>query len=265
MADLVHLMQAHFKKLIVDFEVQFSAEQVSHPGERGGLLEEALKNFLTNVLPSRVGIGSGQIVEALEKRPSNQIDIILYDALNYPLLLNEKPYQLFISESVLTVIEVKSTLNKTQLAKGLMNIASVKKLRKFPLRAHAPTIGALFSYKTSWKRPKSMLDNITKYTTANPMAIPDLICSLEPGFILAATNTMGVSVSNMGTLLAGAEKENTFPPDKFVLIRPLEFSKEHVLLWFYLLLIDHLNRSLNIGVTMGQYIKSSTAWSTDVL
>ena len=132
MSDLAQLMQARFRRLLLDFEMTFSAEQVSHAGERGRLLEETLRAFLCSGLPQRIGIGSGQIVEALERKPSKQVDIVLYDALNYPLLLDEGSFQLFPNEAVLAVIEVKSTLNRRYLNQGLENIVSTKALRKFP-------------------------------------------------------------------------------------------------------------------------------------
>jgi len=50
-------MQARFRRLLLDFEMTYSAEQVPHPGERGRLLEETLKTFLSAVLPNRIGVG----------------------------------------------------------------------------------------------------------------------------------------------------------------------------------------------------------------
>ena len=48
---LVGLMQANYKRLLLDFETTFSAQQVSHAGERGRLLEEKLKSFLSLICP----------------------------------------------------------------------------------------------------------------------------------------------------------------------------------------------------------------------
>jgi hypothetical protein len=265
MSDLGQLMQAQFRRLLVDFEMTYSAEQVSHAGERGRLLEETLRTFLATALPKRIGVGSGQIIEAIEKEPSKQVDIVLYDALNYPLLLNEGPFQLFPNEAVLAVIEVKSTLDRKYLKQGVENIASSKALRKFSKRTLPTTLGVLFCYKTSWKRPKTLFRNLAERIKANQGYAPDLICSLDPGFLLAATTPLGESVTRLNTLIAGTEKESEFPPDKYVLVQPLEFNKERILLLFYLVLIDYLNRTLDIGVNMAQYVKSSTAWSTNVI
>jgi hypothetical protein len=262
MSDLAQLMQARFRQLLVDFELTFSAEQIPHAGERGRLLEETLRTFLGSALPNRIGVGSGQIVAALEREPSNQVDIVLYDALNYPLLLSEGSFQLFPNEAVLAVIEVKSTLNKRFLNQGVENIASSKALGKFPEGTHPATLGVLFSYRTSWKRPVTLFRNLCRSVGANQGYAPDLICSLEPGFLLAATGPLGESVTRLNPLMAGTEKENEFPPNKFVLVQPSRFSKERILLLFYLVLIDYLNRTLGIGVNMSQYVKSSTEWGT---
>ena len=266
MPDLVQLMKTRFRRLLLDFEMTFSAEQISHPAERGRLLEEALRTFLMPVLPNRIGVGSGQLVEALKQKPSKQVDIVLYDALNYPLLLSEGSFQLFPNEAVLAVIEVKSKLNKKYLSEAVANITSSKALRKFPPGEYPDTLGVLFCYKTLWKRPITLLRNLRKGAHESQGCVPDLICSLDPGFLLAATSPLGDSVARLNTIVAGAERESVFPPDHFVLVRPLaDFSREHILLWFYLLLIDYLNRTLDIGVNMAQYVKSSSAWTTEII
>jgi hypothetical protein len=105
MTDLVKLMQAQYKKIILDFEFMFSAEQVSHSSERGRLLEETLRKFLVDHLPKRIGIGTGQIAEARGKSPSKQMDIVLYDPFNYPLLLNDSNYQMAERYSNVSIYE----------------------------------------------------------------------------------------------------------------------------------------------------------------
>ena len=112
MSDLVQTMQSWFRRLLIDFELTYSTGQITHAGERGWLLEETLMKFLSTVLPKRIGIGSGQIVAALEPKPSKQVDIVLYDAFNYPLLLSEGSFQLIPNKAVFVAIEVKSKLAK---------------------------------------------------------------------------------------------------------------------------------------------------------
>ena len=262
MSDIVQLMQSRFRSLLMDFELTFSAEQISHAAERGRLLEETLSKFLISALPKRVGVGSGQVVGASEEIPSKQVDIVLYDAINYPLLLNEGSFQLFPNEAVFGVIEVKSKLNKKYLREGVININSVKILRKFPSNTHPQTLGVLFCYKTTWKRPLTLFRNLQQLSAANIEKVPDVICSLDPGFLIVKSNTMGKSVSRMATPLAGMEKEDSYSPDSLLFIKPSHVSfREHILLWLYLLILDHANRIFNIGVNMAQYTKSPTGWA----
>ena len=260
MPSLVQIMQAHYKKLLLDFEMSFSAEQVSHSGERGRLLESVLKDFLVSTLPRRVSIGSGQIAGAWKPNISKQMDLVLYNAFDYPLLINSGPYQLFPTEAVLATIEVKSVLNKIALNEGVENVASAKAVRKFPPEEHPKTLGILFSYKSSWKRPRTLFNNLCSISEFKNGHGPDLICCLEPGFLLVACDSLGQSITNLSTLIAGMEKQSDYPTGKYVFIRPMDYSREHILLWFYLLLIDYLNRTLHIGVNMSQYKKGSTAW-----
>jgi len=77
MADLVNLIQARFRRLLVDFELTHSIELVTHPGESGRLHETTLREFLRDYLPQRIGVGTGQIAEALAEEQSRQIDIVL--------------------------------------------------------------------------------------------------------------------------------------------------------------------------------------------
>lgn len=136
---------------------------------------------------------------------------------------------------------------------------------KFPTGKHPRTLGIVFCYKTSWTPPRTLFRNLAYGIAENPDCAPDLICSLEPGYILASTESLGESVTRVRTLLAGMEKENALPPDQFVFLEPMHFSREHILLYFYLLLIDYVNRTLDIGVNMAQYIKAGTAWSWDLV
>lgn len=262
MTSLAQIMQAHYKQLLLDFDLFFSADQVSHSGERGRLLEGVLSDFFSRTLPRRIAVGSGQIVSAWKPNISKQMDLVFYNAQDYALLINEKNFQIIPTEAVLSVIEVKSTLDKKSLSEGVKNVASAKVLRKFPRDKHPKTLGVLFCYKTLWKHPRTLFSNLRHIHEFADGLGPDLICCLDPGFLLVSCETLGQSVTNLSALLAGLEKESKFPADKYLFIRPLEFNREDILLHFYLILIDYLNRTLNIGVTMSQYTKTSTAWET---
>src|SRR5438105_2965247 len=53
---------------------------VSHPGTRGNLAENLLRELIREFLPQRWATGTGFVMDA-ELGRSNQIDLVIYDAL----------------------------------------------------------------------------------------------------------------------------------------------------------------------------------------
>ena len=98
--------------MLTDFDQIQS--QIGHAGERGEDRETVVRDFLAKYLPKKYAIGSGQIIDRYGGI-SRQCDIVIYDALNCPLLLVKEGYQIFPVEAVLGVVEVKSILNSRSL------------------------------------------------------------------------------------------------------------------------------------------------------
>lgn len=62
---------------------------------------------------------------------SNEIDILLYDALDaFTLMQRQDVYEVLPVEYCYGAIQVKSKLTKKELASGVDNIASFKRLRR---------------------------------------------------------------------------------------------------------------------------------------
>lgn len=123
--------------LLAHYHTLYAKEQAQHSGMRGELYEALLRDFLRDYLPQRFYIGTGQVMgsnpslnsEGLYSRLSKQIDIVIFDALNHPILLPK--YELFPIEGTLAVIEVKSKLTTQELVGdggALENIESAKRL-----------------------------------------------------------------------------------------------------------------------------------------
>ena len=88
---------------------------ITHSGTKGSARENILIRFLTRRLPARYGIGSGHVVNSKGKW-SRQQDILIYDRLNSPLLEHLGSNQSVVPiESILCVIEVKSTLSLEEI------------------------------------------------------------------------------------------------------------------------------------------------------
>lgn len=91
---------------------------ISHSGVKGDIVEILIKELFQPLLPSDIGIGTGQIIENNNNLCSTQQDIILYDKSILPPILFQHNIGIFPVESVLYTIEVKTTLNAEELRKS---------------------------------------------------------------------------------------------------------------------------------------------------
>jgi len=99
-----------------------------HPGEFGAYREVICKDFLRNFIPGRLEIGSGFIVSSSGKI-STQCDIIIYDDKNTPLIESENRQRFFPVETVCSIGEIKSDLDKAGFKDAINKLAGNKSLR----------------------------------------------------------------------------------------------------------------------------------------
>ena len=108
-------------------EFENTSSELHHPGVKGSIREDILKEVLRDIIPSRYEFGSGIVVDALDSQ-SKQQDFILYDAFTSPSFLKRQTEVIIPVESVYATIEVKSTLDKRTLEQSVQNVRSVKSL-----------------------------------------------------------------------------------------------------------------------------------------
>jgi len=82
---------------------------VVHDGEKGAFREFFMAELIRPYIPEHFGVGSGVVVDAYG-RQSRQSDIIIHDHRLMPPILLTGARGIFPIDSVLAVIEVKSTL-----------------------------------------------------------------------------------------------------------------------------------------------------------
>jgi hypothetical protein len=119
--------------------------------ERGAPREETLRRALREFLPQRFGVAAGHVISG-KPAWSQQSDVIIYDALNAPIFSRDEGHQGLVIpvESVLGIIEVKSTLSKKELKDALEKVAQFKRLCA---DAHVGShrlddrFGAVFAYR----------------------------------------------------------------------------------------------------------------------
>jgi len=93
-----------------------AASNLTHNGVKGTVLEILISKLFKPLLPSDIGVGTGQIIEQYNGKLSTQMDIVLYDKSIVPPILFDENTGIFPIEAVLYTIEVKTKLNATELS-----------------------------------------------------------------------------------------------------------------------------------------------------
>jgi len=118
---------ARYIARILQEESQLAGNMVTHMGELGSARESIVKGVLERVLPSMYDIGTGEIIDHTGAH-SRQIDIVI-SRRDFPTLRLPSGSRLYLVESVLATVEVKSTLDRATLTEALENCASVGDLK----------------------------------------------------------------------------------------------------------------------------------------
>jgi len=110
---------------------------ISHRGTVGGYREELLRNLLKKSLPERYHVATGFISYC-----DLQLDIIVYDRIDYAPLFREGDLVVVPHNSVRAVIEVKTQLTTTELRDSLDHLAGL------PFEVGAPIFKGIFAFGT---------------------------------------------------------------------------------------------------------------------
>lgn len=159
---------------------------VSHPGEKGSFRELFVRSLISSMIPFHYGVGSGVVVDKWG-RQTPQVDLLIYDKRLLPPLMEELGHGIYPFDSVLRLIEVKSTFQKNDIGQLLKLCESVDPKNKNGLKmaskgklsggkSNYPFV-SLISYDTKVADVKSAVEkdfsNLSQYVSQ--------ICMLEKG------------------------------------------------------------------------------------
>lgn len=217
-----------------------------HNLSSGEANEETVRKFMRDHLPSSIGVTTGFVFDSKggsSRRDgvSRQADVILYDEARTPVLFtsSEGGHQSVPSEGVIAVIEVKTSINKSDLPGIITHMQSVKSLDKsayFPSNSDifnattmygttytdgAPTMYFVFAFESGKLYDLGEEFNILQKDLPVNKRV-DCVCVLDKGVIFNATPEQKVQgVPDPGTVMFG-------------------YPTESALLMFYLLISTYL-------------------------
>jgi hypothetical protein len=126
------LLKSHLdaveKQLLATALIPANAGHMLH---RGTPREAFIKEFLTGHLSTKLGVGTGEIIDAtsLPRQPRNQFDIVIYKA-EYPKIDLGGGISAFLVESVVATIEIKSLITSLDMNTAVQSAGKVKKLQR---------------------------------------------------------------------------------------------------------------------------------------
>ena len=151
-----------------------TAIHVQHHGLAGDVREILITNILTELLPEGFRIGTGKVADSVGNL-SNQTDIIIYNKSYFPPIMFDTSKGIFPIESVAYVIEVKTTLNATEIK---TSIEKAEKLRT--LKGRQPHF-VLFAFNSDIDSKEKELKRIHKYFPQQNPAL-NIYCIVDKSY-----------------------------------------------------------------------------------
>lgn len=168
---------------VLAVQLKLSSNSITHDGVMGEVNELYFIQTLRNYLPKRYAVDHGIIIDS-NGATSDQIDIVIYDNIYTPTLLDQHGHRFIPSESVFCVLEVKPTINKKYLEYAGGKAKSVRDLERSSVpikqldgtsftKPLLPIIAGIIATDIQWKEGMSSkqfvktLDSITGNSILN--------------------------------------------------------------------------------------------------
>jgi hypothetical protein len=142
-------------------KINLSSNTITHSGVQGEVNEKYFINILRSYLPKRYSVDSAIVIDS-SGSTSDQIDVVVYDNLYTPTLLDQENHRYIPAESVYAIFEVKPSINKAYLKYAAEKALSVRNLIRtsipirhaggeYPAKSHFEIIGGIVAASTTWK------------------------------------------------------------------------------------------------------------------
>lgn len=164
---------------------------LDHNGLKGTARERFIHEFLESSFPKKFVFGSGEIFDS-KGSSSPQSDIVIYDE-TMPVLHHGGGVSQFMAEGVLAHVEVKTSLDKSEIAESLTKAARISSLHfgVMPNMTVGKMRGSIPSFVVSYAGPskETFKSHVVNFYTANPTAKKVAgVFVLEQGYVAILDN-----------------------------------------------------------------------------
>ena len=195
----------HYKKRVEQILSRFEdiRELIEHQASKGTRVEKEIRQFLIDFLPEMYQYSSGIVIDnsGNECDRSKQEDILIIDKFFNPKLFIDDEPSIYPVDVIYCGIEVKTSLNETELHNAVKNIESLKKLEYIKDKViynksngivvsdTNPPIGIIFAFDTTFKSSTTLLNHYNNaISNVSPLHRPNILCILNRGIIGISEN-----------------------------------------------------------------------------
>jgi len=219
---------------------------IEHPGSKGDATEQHWIEFLRTYLPDRYKVDKAIVIDSTGN-VSEQMDVVIYDAIYTPFIFKQDGFMYIPAESVYAVFEVKQDV-KGHIEYAAKKIESVRKLKRTSIgmvssgkltaaRQLTKIIGGILTTTSSYRENETIINQLKKLKGLQTL---DLGCLCDTGsFYIDYNETIPEVIDPTKDINDNRQYiEQVYESRK---INKIEFSDKDVSLFtFFLQLVSYL-------------------------
>lgn len=219
---------------------------IEHPGSKGDATEQHWIEFLRTYLPDRYKVDKAIVIDSTGN-VSEQMDVVIYDAIYTPFIFKQDGFMYIPAESVYAVFEVKQDV-KGHIEYAAKKIESVRKLKRTSIgmvssgkltaaRQLTKIIGGILTTTSSYRENETIINQLKKLKGLQTL---DLGCLCDTGsFYIDYNETIPEGIDPTKDINDNRQYiEQVYESRK---INKIEFSDKDVSLFtFFLQLVSYL-------------------------
>lgn len=236
---------------------------IEHPGSKGDATEQHWIEFLRAYLPERYKVDKAIVIDSTGN-VSEQMDVVIYDAIYTPFIFKQDGFMYIPVESVYAVFEVKQDV-KGYIEYAAKKIESVRKLKRTsismvasgitkPARPLTKIIGGILTTTSSYKENDRVIKQLEELKGLQTL---DLGCLCDAGsFYVDYKETVPKDIDPITDNCKYIEQVYESRE-----VKEIEFSNKEVSLFtFFLQLVSYLKSIGTVAaIDINAYLKAINA------
>ncbi len=266
MIDLKELFGGLQKQMLASLNVD--REFIGHPGSKGDATEQRWIEFLRTYLPDRYKVDKAIVIDSTGN-VSEQMDVVIYDAIYTPFIFNQDGFMYIPAESVYAVFEVKQDV-KGYIVYAAQKVESVRKLkrtsiemvasgRRTPARPLTKIIGGILTTTSSYSGNETVRNQLKRLKGFQTL---DLGCICDMGsFYVDYNETQPIDIDPTKDVKENRKYIEQIYESREVKVNGIKFSDKDVSLFtFFLQLVSYLKSIGTVpAIDINAYLKAINA------